>query len=616
MVRVWGLAGAGAYIAGVVLLVVFNRGRVEPLPATLREQTVLIWILAFGYLGISWATWGRMAGLAVRGSPSPKATKGLLGFGVAGLVGLVAFIVSPHAIHLLMPLAALTLSVPVGIAGAKALPFSDRILGHRSAPWIFGTACSAYFFALTYVRHVQFGSGSRDMGLFTQSVWLLSRGYSPNNTILGMNAFGDHMEWIDLLVAPLMWLWNDGGTLLLVQAVCVGMGAVPVFRLASHHLGSPTAGVLAAVAYFGAYDIVSAIEFDWNPTTLSIGFFPWAAEAALSRRYRTMGCFLVLIALCKENLVLYVAAFGVVLFLWRAPWRVAATVLLAALAFFVVEMKIVFPLFRPDGFRHFYYREIGDGFSDLLGFAIQSPGAAFALLFTPPERKLDGLLIPFTSTGFLGLLSPTTLITVLPGLCERFWSSFPNAWWGHHYGGPTHAMAVTAGVLGAAKVKAMLNVWLPNSSVWSRFARIWPMLFMSTAGVLVDVTGPWPRLDLFEFDKPYLPSEPDRRAMRHALAVVPDDAAVAAQNHLVPHLATRREIYLLEDAHRADVVVVSLDTSPWPYTRGYHERLVRRLHRSGWATPFCTGRTIVLSRTATTSVACAALAPAGDRSTR
>jgi hypothetical protein len=50
-----------------------------------------------------------------------------------------------------------------------------------------------------------------------------------------------------------------------------------------------------------------------------------------------------------------------------------------------------------------------------------------------------------------------------------------------------------------------------------------------------------------------------------AIAAIPDDASVIAQNTIVPHLSQREDIHLLErDAPEAEYVITSDHLSPWP----------------------------------------------------
>lgn len=509
---------------------------------------------------------------------------------------------------MVIPLAGAVLALPVAVWLSRVTGGFSHVLSHPAAPWVAGACCAAWYFTVSYLRHAWFGSGSRDMGLFLQSVWLLSQGASPQNTVMGMHAFADHMEFVDLLVAPVLWLWSDAGALLLVQALVAGSGAVPVYRMATEKLGSAWAGVAGAAAYFLSYEIANGVQFDWNPTTVSLGLFPWAFEAATRQKWRRMAVFLVLIGLCKENLLLYICGFGVMLAFWKAPLRVVLlTVMLPAVAF-VIEIKFIFPLFREGGFRHFYFQDLGTDFGDAMGTMLRSPGRVLGLMFTPAE-KIDGLLLSLTSTAFLGILAPEALLPLLPGMLERFASSFRNSWWGHHYGGPTHALAVCAAVLGASRLAAWMKSRLAadEAGPLRAAASLWPILTVVAATSLASFSSPWPPSDLFVLRKPYHPSIEDRRTMQAAVDSIPGGVPVAAQNYLLAHLADRHEIYMLEHARKGEYVAMTPTTNPWPYDRGYHERLAQDLLREGWRVHFCQGNSFVLSRTPGESTPCPVL---------
>ena len=57
----------------------------------------------------------------------------------------------------------------------------------------------------------RFGSGSKDLGLFYQTHWLIAHGRPPLNTVMGMHALADHMELVDYAVAPLLRVYDGAG---------------------------------------------------------------------------------------------------------------------------------------------------------------------------------------------------------------------------------------------------------------------------------------------------------------------------------------------------------------------------------------------------------------------
>ena len=603
--------GGAAYLAGGVIHVALQMaGSTRCVTANLHQgfanQPWRAWIIAAVLLVV---TTGAVAGSEAMAALKSDVRRALSVWCALALMTLGVAMTSSVGAHLIIPVAAMALSVPLTLVLTRSRLLDLPLLSQPWVAWGAGALSSSWYFIVSYTRHANFGSGCKDMGLFLQSVWLISRGQSPQNTVMGMHAFGDHMELLDILVAPTLWLWSDAGMLLLVQALAAGMGAVPVFRMAQKHLGSPLAGVLASSAYFLSYEIANGVQFDWNPTTVSLGLFPWAREAASNARFRRMAVFLVLIGLCKENLLLYASGFGLMLLATGAPRRVALTTLILPAVIFVVEMKLLFPLFRDGGFRHFYFKELGTDFADAVINVVTSPLRVFTLLFSSPQ-KLNGLLLPLTSTGFLPLLAPTALLPMLPGVVERFGGTFVNSWWGHHYGGPAHAMAVCAAVMGGARIRTwlMARPSVAEGPAWlARAASSWPAVLMLLSTAFADTVGPWGPTDLFLLKKPYHPAVEDRETMRHAVDSVPDGVPVAAQNYLLPHLADREKVFILERARDAVYVVMTPNTNPWPYDRAYHDRLAQELLGEGWRVHFCEGNSFVLAKDEGQGVPCAAL---------
>ena len=86
--------------------------------------------------------------------------------------------------------------------------------------------------------HFGLGTSAYDFGLYDQGIWLLANGKAPFVTLMGRNLFGDHTSFILLPLVPLYWVVGSTGLLFVVQAIVLGLGALPVWKTARMLLGS------------------------------------------------------------------------------------------------------------------------------------------------------------------------------------------------------------------------------------------------------------------------------------------------------------------------------------------------------------------------------------------
>ena len=106
-------------------------------------------------------------------------------------------------------------------------------------------AFAAGMSSLAVLQQRAFETGRFDVGNLTQAVWSTAHGRFLEVTDLQgdqISRLGAHFDPLVALLAPLWWLWPSPDLLLVVQAVGVALGAVPVFLLARKHLGGDWAG--------------------------------------------------------------------------------------------------------------------------------------------------------------------------------------------------------------------------------------------------------------------------------------------------------------------------------------------------------------------------------------
>jgi uncharacterized membrane protein len=512
----------------------------------------------------------------------------------AALAGVAMTRLAEPTFFLLVPLVAASVAWPLG-----GPPPEEKPLPRYVVPAIF-LAAAAVFFAQSAHRHWTFGSGSRDLGLFYQTHWLIAHGWPLLNTVMGMPVFADHMTFDDFLVAPLLRVHDSAATLLFVQAVAVASAVFPLYDAARRLTGRPRGALALPLAWVLAPDVHMGVMFDYNQTPFASALLAWTAWALLFRGVVAVALTVTLTCAAKGNFCLYVAVLALVLS-WRGVARLrAAAVAGAALTLFAVEIAVLAPWYREGGFRHWEYEDLGAGPSEIATSIVTRPHQAVALAVDDP-RKRRGLLQPVVTAGFLPCADPLTLALLVPNWAERFLSSHRTRWWGYYYGMPAVATALVGAALGWARLRAA-----------RRDGRRLPAYLVGCV-ILTAVCPPYTTHDgdrrdiLLRWDRAYASPPEDVRTQRAAVAFIGKDPRlkVAAQYHLLPHLAGRPEIYELTRAAEADVVALQLNGGTWPEGRPSWRRRVRETWDTGlFHVGFCQGRTVVLYRGRQPGVEC------------
>lgn len=419
---------------------------------------------------------------------------------------------------------------------------------------------AAAFSWLSVLRYRGFSTGRFDLGNMVQAVWSTSDGRLLETTDITGRQFsrlGSHVDPVLALFAPLWWIWSSPEMLLVAQAVIVATGALPAFWLGRHWLGDDRLAAAGAAAYLLYPALQHATLFDFHPVTLAtplLLFCIWAAEEA---RWAALGVYAGLAALTQEQVGLVIAALAV--WLWfRHPDRRRAAVILAvgAVAWVAVCLLVIMPAFAIQSSNAHIerYSKLGDGPREIATTFLTRPWDALSIVATPGRLVyLFALLVPLL---LLPLASPALALVGLPQLLiNLFASTGPAQTVDYHYAVLLVPVLVAAGLLGLSRLRARQIPgplgrflaeprWVAASLVG---AALLSGVFQGPLPLWGWVPGGWggsPR-NAFTID-------PQAKAMEKAIALIPDDAVVAATNNAGSHLSARRRILLLPRLGNAD----------------------------------------------------------------
>jgi uncharacterized membrane protein len=421
------------------------------------------------------------------------------------------------------------------------------------------------FSAAGVLDYVGFRSASYDLGNAVQAIWNTAHGHILETTAENGDAFsrlGWHVDPLLVLFAPLWWIWSSPVILLVVQAIAVSLGALPVFWLARKHLGSEKAATAFAIAYL-AYPATQ-----WNALDPNLGFHPVSLALPLllyalwwldEERWVRFGIVAVLAAASNEQIPLVVGCLGLWYGLTRKRHVFGASLFATGLAITVIDFLIV-PRFSTSGTNPFAdrYLAVGGSAGGILKTLVLHPIRAAEVV--PTGHKLAYIALLFVPLLGLCFRAPLLLFAAVPPLVINLLSSSSDQTSvASHYAASTAAILFGATIFGASRTTDPERISLAVLPAVLATAFISP--FWTAVPVARDaITG-----------------SSLVRAERHAVSLIPDGEPVSASNIIGGHLSNRRQILLFPVIRNADWIAVDTDdmegASPF---RQVVERLKRR----------------------------------------
>ncbi len=262
-------------------------------------------------------------------------------------------------------------SVGAQVSAVRTRRFVYAASATYAAAFVVG-ACLHYF---------AYRSGRLDLGDMVQAVWSTAHGdFLGATSSSGVHAtrLASHVDPFLALFVPLWWVWPSPLVLLIVQAVAVSAGALPVYWLATKHLGSDRAAAHFALAYllypatqFSAFTVATG----FHSVSLAVPLVLFAIWFLDEERLLPFAAFALLAALTKEEIPAAIGCLGI----WyavRKRHRLAGSLIAAfGVGASLVNFLVVIPHFAPAGANPFAgrYGEVGGSPTGILHKVVSDP---------------------------------------------------------------------------------------------------------------------------------------------------------------------------------------------------------------------------------------------------
>jgi len=393
-------------------------------------------------------------------------------------------------------------------------------------------------FVSVHLLHNSYGTYALDLGLFTQTLRYTLQGDILYTTIDQASHFGDHFSPILLLLIPAYWLFPYAQTLLVIQALGLGLGVYLAYMLARSFGLSHRASLGIEVLFAINPLLWGLVMFDFHPEALAIPALLAMFYGLKTGKNPLFYTGFIVALLTKETIIVTLGILGFAMMLasyvkHKTIDRKGLLIFTTSLAVYGIAVLVAFAASGWEVPKMLQYTDVRYGYlNDPLGVAISTAlGNIFSI------RSLFMLLAYLMPLGFLPLFAP---IWAVPGffiLLANMLSTCGNQYQHfQQYAAPALPflyfafLQVLPKVIHSTRFQAIKNKLTPRLGIYLYLAMllIGISYIISPAGGLKDTS--WP-------------DEHDRSIDR-VVSYIPDGATVTAPNKIFPHLCVRAEVYL------------------------------------------------------------------------
>ena len=479
------------------------------------------------------------------------------------------------------------------------MPAFLRRLERVRPSWVLLVAVVAiglFLVDLAFVRHHAFGTRAFDLGIYDNIAWNSSHGHFLGCSLIkGGVHTAAHFDPILLGFSLPYLLEPRAETLMVLQAIWVLSGVIPVYLIAKRRLDDRLAATILALGFALYPSVQGVIVRDFHSLALLATpalWMLWCLDAQKSTGYWVA---LAITLSTREDSSLFVIGIGLYALLATTERRRGALTMGIAIAYLLIVKLAVMPdsglLMQNSDHTYAYanrYRRLipeDGGALDGIATLITNPG--FVLGHVLSWEKFLAAVAFLLPLGLLPLGAGRRTLICAYGVAFMFLASHKSI-----YYPLSHYSSVLVPTLFAAAPEAIARAqtWLVELRGHAPArARAMVLAYLATC-LILSSTSMGALLDSVPFravtEVRSLDSEQQDRydAFRKAVERIPREASVSASNRAAPHTSNRSELYILQQRIEAEWLIVheadleGLDGS-WVQSlaaRGRYVEVVRR----------------------------------------
>lgn len=302
---------------------------------------------------------------------------------------------------------------------------THRILAGVTVAAIWATY-AIFFSRLSIVNHHAFNTRTIDLGYYDNIFYQSIHGRPLGCSLIKAGYHGSaHFDPILVLLSPLYLFYPRAEMLLVLQAVWLGAGVVPVYLIAQDKLGRRAPAVALAAMYALYPALHGANMYEFHSLSLLSSILLWLIYFLEKGSRRAYYLVLIPALLCREDVALILCFISIYAILSRKPGsaRLGWTTIAVSLLYFVIVKKFfmtsadIFMSGKDSLSFAYYYEDLipnKNGVAGIVVSVVTNPLFIIKTMFAEP--KIVYLLTLFLPLCFLPFLAKTSRVMLGYGL--------------------------------------------------------------------------------------------------------------------------------------------------------------------------------------------------------
>lgn len=429
-------------------------------------------------------------------------------------------------------------------SGRTDLTRFDKLCPKAAAAFIAAVsiALAALVCFISICRHMTFNTACYDMGIFTQLFHSMTHDLTMNTTCERdylLSHLNVHSSYIFYVLLPFYALFPYAKTLVTAQAVLCISGVIPVVLIAKRHNFKGLFTISVSFIYLFNTGLISPCFFHFHENCFLPPLLMWLMYAVDSRKTLLIYILSVLTCLVKEDAPLYTLCIGLFMISdERGKKRIhGLLVAVLSLIYFISVMKYLrlsgsADMMMDRSFSNLVFGE-NTGFPGMVMNILRNPAYFLSLLFSEKSMLF-----------FLQMMLPLLFLPFVTKKIHRYFPMLPFVIMNLVIGSGYHYAADIGYHYSFGTASLLIFLVIVNCADLSEQGR--RMVITAAAAAALITAVPFLSTNYMHCED-YLKNKEHYDRIESCLATVPEDAVVIADTNHLPHVASRKEVYLFNE---------------------------------------------------------------------